>query len=544
MLTVLISLHFAVWATGLKKTDMGKRLSKISLKWRLFGYFSVFIIVLLGILWICQTVLLDTIYRQIKTDSLKRCVNEIAYAIKDENYYDNLEELARSYDVSIKIVDTDYETIYSYAVSPTNIVNRISPAELFILCNRAQRNNGTYVQVYQQYVKETIMERRQRARTEETGQTIEPSKYFDTQSDTPKHESEPFKRGEPPIFISTDVLLNLISTRVAALHDGTSCYIVVDSVITPVNATVRTLVIMLLYITVFTVIIALIIAFVMARRIANPIIKMNKSAKRLAKGDYQVRFDSRGYKEIEQLNETMNYAATELSRADELRRELIANVSHDLRTPLTMIIGYSEVMRDIPGENSPENMQVVIDEATRLSSLVNDLLDISRLQAGTVGITKEEYNLTQSIRKIISRFDKLTESDGYNISFEHSSEIYINADENRISQVIYNLIINAINYTGQDKNVRVIQSKTGNGAVRIEIKDSGVGISKEELPYIWDRYYRVDKTHKRAQMGTGLGLSIVKTILESHGAVYGVDSTVGKGSTFWFELQECIKKSE
>lgn len=523
---------------------MRKKLSRVSLKWRLFGYFSVFTVVLLGILWICQTVLLDTIYRQIKTDSLKKCVNEIAYALKEDVFYDTVEELARSYDVSVKIVDTDYETIYSYAVSPTNIVNRISPAELFILCNRAQRNNGTYVQVYQQYIKETIRERRERERTEDVFRRNVQQGEFDPESNAAKNENEPFKRGEPPIFISTDILLNLISTRVANMADGTQCYIVVDSVITPVNATVRTLVIMLQYISLFTIIIALVIAFVMARRISKPIIKMNKNAKRLAKGDYTIRFDSRGYKEIEQLNETMNYAATELSRAEELRRELIANVSHDLRTPLTMIIGYSEVMRDIPGENSPENMQVVIDEATRLSSLVTDLLDISRLQAGTTKINKEEYNLTESIRNIISRFDKLTESDGYNISFEHDFDIYVNADENRISQVIYNLIINAINYTGSDKNVQVIQRKTQNGAVRIEVKDSGDGISKEELPYIWDRYYRVDKTHKRAQMGTGLGLSIVKTVLETHGAIYGVDSTVGAGSTFWFELSECISKSD
>ena len=232
----------------------------------------------------------------------------------------------------------------------------------------------------------------------------------------------------------------------------------------------------------------------------------------------------------------MNFAAKELSKADELRNELIANVSHDLRTPLTMIVGYSEVMRDIPGENSPENVQVIIDEATRLSSLVNDLLDISRLQSGTSKITRGEYNITDSIHRIISRFDKLKENEGYIITFDADEDVYINADENRLSQVIYNLITNAINYTSRDKRVNVRQKVSGD-TVRIEITDNGEGIAKEDLPYIWDRYYRVDKTHKRAQMGTGLGLSIVKTVLESHGAVYGVDSTIGVGSTFWFELE-------
>ncbi len=503
--------------------------SKVSLKWRLFGYFAIFTVILLGILWVCQTLLLDTIYRRIKTDSLKKCVNEMAYVIKSEDYYASIEELARDYDVSVKIVNANYETKFSYAVSPTNIISRISPAETFILCNRAHRNGGTYVQVYQQRFGANV-------KGSEGGFSgaLQDGQYSSSQSpDAGTYEE--FTRGDAPLFAGTDVLLNLISTRVASFSDESECYIIVDSVITPVNATVRTLVVMLLYISVFTIIIALIIAFLLARRISNPIIKMNKNAKRLAKGDFATRFDSSGYAEIEQLNETMNYAAIELSKAEELRRELIANVSHDLRTPLTMIIGYSEVMRDIPGENSPENVQVIIDEATRLSSLVTDLLDISRLQSGNSKIDKNEYNLTGSVRDIIARFDKLKENEGYKIQFENDGDAFVFADENRISQAIYNLIINAINYTGEDKTVKVLQ-KTSGGKIRLEISDSGDGIPKEELPYIWDRYYRVDKAHKRAQMGTGLGLSIVKTVLESHGAVYGVDSTPGAGSTFWFEL--------
>lgn len=506
--------------------NMKKRRSKISLKLRLFAYFSVFTVILLAILWICQTLLLDSIYRQIKTDSLKKCVNEMAYQTKQEDYESSIEEIARAYDVNVKIVDSNYNSVYEFAVSPTNVVTRISGTDIFMLCERAEENGGSYVQTFQQFGAENYSEGRGSVQ------------YYGNGADTSTKNSNArygFTRGEPPVFASTNVLLNLISTRAALLPDGTGCYIIVDSVITPVNATVRTLVVMLMYISIFTVIFAMALAFLLAKRIANPIIAMNQTAKRLAKGDYGVTFDSRGYTEIEQLNDTMNFAAKELSKADELRNELIANVSHDLRTPLTMIVGYSEVMRDIPGENSPENVQVIIDEATRLSSLVNDLLDISRLQSGTSKITRGEYNITDSIHRIISRFDKLKENEGYIITFDADEDVYINADENRLSQVIYNLIINAINYTSRDKRVNVRQKVSGD-TVRIEITDNGEGIAKEDLPYIWDRYYRVDKTHKRAQMGTGLGLSIVKTVLESHGAVYGVDSTIGVGSTFWFEL--------
>ena len=193
-------------------------------------------------------------------------------------------------------------------------------------------------------------------------------------------------------------------------------------------------------------------------------------------------------------------------------------------------------MRDIPGENSPENVQVIIDEATRLTTLVNDLLDLSKLQSGVSEICKEEFDITQNIIAILKRFSKLTEQDGYVIRFEYRDDAIVFADEYKIYQVIYNLIINAINYAGDDKTVIVRQIVHGN-VVRIEVEDHGNGIAKEELDNIWDRYYKVDKNHKRAVQGTGLGLSIVQNILELHDTKYGVHSVLGKGSTFWFELK-------
>ena len=204
-------------------------------------------------------------------------------------------------------------------------------------------------------------------------------------------------------------------------------------------------------------------------------------------------------------------------------------------TPLTMITGYGEVMRDLPGENTPENIQIIIDEATRLSTLVNDLLDLSKIQSGSIQPEKSEFCLTDSIKNIFTRYAKLKEQDGYNILFESDEDVYIFADELKISQVIYNLVNNAVNYVGEDKTVIVTQKVNGK-KVLIEVTDHGDGIPPEKLEYIWDRYYKVDKEHKRGVIGTGLGLSIVKGILDSHKARYGVRSTLGKGSTFWFEL--------
>ena len=201
-----------------------------------------------------------------------------------------------------------------------------------------------------------------------------------------------------------------------------------------------------------------------------------------------------------------------------------------------MITGYGEVMRDLPGENTPENIQIIIDEASRLSTLVNDLLDLSKLQSGAIKVEKRRFCLTDSVKDIFKRYSKLIEQDGYNITFDYTENVCVMADELRISQVIYNLVNNAVNHCGDDKTVIVTQRLMKNGTVRIEVTDHGEGIPADKLEYIWDRYYKVDKEHKRGVIGTGLGLSIVKSILDSHNAHYGVKSTLGKGSTFWFEI--------
>ncbi|MFR9208095.1 MAG: sensor histidine kinase, partial [Lachnospiraceae bacterium] len=194
-----------------------------------------------------------------------------------------------------------------------------------------------------------------------------------------------------------------------------------------------------------------------------------------------------------------------------------------------------EVMRDIPGEQTPENVQVIIDEATRLTTLVNDLLDISKLQSGVQTLNQEVYNFTQEVDEILKRYAKLIEQNQYSIDFEFDKEVKVFADKSKIDQVIYNLINNAVNYTGADKKVLIRQIANEN-TVRLEVTDTGAGIEPEQLKYIWDRYYKLDKNHKRAQIGTGLGLSIVRGVMELHNGKYGVISDVGRGSTFWFEL--------
>lgn len=307
----------------------------------------------------------------------------------------------------------------------------------------------------------------------------------------------------------------------------------------PVNATTSILRTQLLYVTILALLLGFVIAYFISKKLSKPISQITRSAAELAAGNYEVRFRKGEYAEIDKLAETLNYTARELSRVENLRRELIANISHDFRTPLTMIKSYSEMIRDISGENKEKrekHLRVIIEESDRLTLLVNDILELSLVQAGEEKARFENINLSDITRKTLSRFEPLAEKEGYIIKSTIGSDLYVFADGLRMEQVLYNLIGNAVNYIGDDKTIEVSLSDRGS-RVRFEVRDFGAGIPKDEIPYIWERYYRV-KTHRRAALGTGLGLSIVKGILELHKAGYGVESSVGQGSRFWFEINK------
>lgn len=466
-----------------------ERFKCISIKWRIFAYFAGFTAIILILLWVFQIVFLDYFYKTIKTSEIKSSAQTIVNNIDSDDFTTILENIAQSGQLSIVVSSEDGKVIAAESSLPNSIINRLDLVQAFTM---TETQGGTH------YEQETTRSRQQPELSHGGGEKME----------------------------------SIIYARIAAKSDGTKLMILLNSTISPVDATVNTLRIQLMCITVIMLILALLLALFLSKRISKPIIKINSSAKLLGTGDYNVIFDESGYKEISELGQTLNYAAKELIKTEALRKDLIANISHDLRTPLTMITGYSEVMRDLPGENTPENVQIIIDESTRLSSLVNDVLDISKLQSGTQIANKVDFNLTQSIRSILERYTKFTD---YNITFHADEDVMVNADELKISQVVYNLVNNAITYTGTDKVVEITQ-QVANGKVKISVRDTGEGIPQDKLNDIWDRYYKVDKAHKRAQIGTGLGLSIVKTILDMHGGAYGVQSQEGSGSIFWFVL--------
>lgn len=479
---------------------MKLNINKLRLKWRIFAFIFGFCTLLLVILWFFQIVFLGSFYRGIKEMEIKNDVKTIGNNIDNKNLSDLITNISGDGEVYIEISSLEGTNI----LSSTNTKYKISLKDKIDMISKAKSNNNEF---YQHII------------------------------NAPPKEPEGNKNfvGElPPTNMQPTQ--SLVYIKLVEDSSGKTFAIIINAVISPLNATVTTLRYQLYVVTGIMLLLSVLIALIIAKRISKPIEEINKSAKQLASGNYNIHFNGKGFLEIGELSDTLNTAATELNKVEVLRRELLANISHDLRTPLSLIYSYAEMIHDFPDEVTPDQTQIIMDETQRLKTLVNDVLDISKLESGIQGLSLKKYNLTKSVKNTAERVGELVKNNGYCISFIYEKEVFIYTDETRITQVLYNLLINAINYTGEDKRI-ILRQRVTNETVKIEVTDTGEGIAPENLPYIWDRYYKIDKKHKRAIMGTGLGLSIVKKVIELHGGNYGVESQVGKGSTFWFELK-------
>ena len=487
------------------RSRLGQWLDGLGIRWHIFGYLIAFVAVMLVLLWVFQILLLDPFYRAIRTRAIQNTAQSIARRIDDEDLSTQLDNLTQQPDIYVRIFDQNGNSVYNSFSGPQSMIHGMSKEQAAGFYQAAVENGGTVLKLFRKDFPNP----------------------FDDGFHPPKGES----RGAGDAGFTTLMVYGQLVTA----QDGRTLLILLSSALTPVNTTVETLKVQFLCLAAILLALSAAIAILLSRRIGGPLVSLNRSAAVLATGKYDVTFDGRGYREVSELSSTLTYAAQELSKVEGLRQELIANVSHDLRTPLTMIAGYSEVMRDIPGENTPENIQIIIDETQRLTGLVNDMLDLAKLQAGSQTLSPQPLSLTGMVEEVLGRYQRLIEREGYVITFSHGEEAMVSGDPSKLTQVVYNLINNAINYTGPDKTVRVEQ-EAADGWVTLSVLDSGPGIDPAHQPYIWERYYKVDKAHKRAAIGTGLGLSIVKGVVELHHGRYGVESSPGSGSRFWFSL--------
>ena len=287
---------------------------------------------------------------------------------------------------------------------------------------------------------------------------------------------------------------------------------------------------------------SIVASWLFSRWFTKPLTKLSHATRQLAEGDYSVRVNVPETDEIGLLAADFNHMAGEVSRAAQLQRDLLANVSHDLRTPLTLIKGYAETVRDLTGDDPDKRtaqLDVIVDETDRLSGLVNSVMELSKMSSGTDKPEKVRFDLSQLCEEVAQRYEAVCAQNGYTLTLElpqPETDCTVCADPAMMERVLHNLLGNAMHHIGPD-NVFILRvNAPEKGTVRVEVADHGAGIAKEDLPYIFDRYYR--SRSDAGKVGTGLGLSITKAILQSHGFRFGVNSTLGEGSCFWFEAKD------
>ena len=456
---------------------------KNNLKNTLLKYFLLFSITILSILWILQAILFQSFYKEQKMNDVYYVSSKLKNYKNNSNFYQEISSLAIDKGVCIEINDNNYDLLYqSNYMGKGCIYNK----------------ETTYSYKFDFITNNKIDE-----------------KYFIKNN---KYKNETF---------------------IYALRLNNGEYAFINTSIEPIDGTVFLIRKELIVITIIVLILSYIMAYYLSNHISRPIKNMSDKARILATGNFDVEFlDNSKILEIEELSQSLNYAKNELNSMDEMKRDLLANVSHDLKTPLTLIKGTAEMLEDLHKDNPEKrssDVQTIIEEVDRLTNLVNDILDLSKMSSIQEELMIEDFDLITLIQSILKRYDVLKEIEKYEFIFHYPKEsIMIHADKKKMEQVIYNLINNAIQYTGDNNTIYIdiIIDKD----ILVKIRDTGKGIDDKEIPFIWDKYYKNKKKHKRNLVGTGLGLSIVKKILDQHHFSYGVESTKNQGTTFYFSI--------
>lgn len=464
-----------------------EKLKISNLRNKVWLYLIVFSSAILAFLWFFQIIFLNSYYEWVKTNEIGEIANKIANNYNSDDFEDTLNSIAYTKGVCIELIYNSNE-IYS-----ANTVN--------IGCVGGQSNDINYMK----YKKEII----------NSGKDKKIYKLINSR------------------FNNKIIMYGLKLDN--------DYYVIVNASLEPLDSTISILASQMIYVTIVVFILSFLISYYVSKNISKPIINLNEVAKKMAKGDHNINYDTNtDIKELNSLATTLNAANKELAKTDELRRELMSNVSHDLKTPLTMIKAYAEMVRDLTYNNKEKresNLNTIIEETDRLNLLVNDMLDLSKIQSNVVELNLERFDLNKLIETVIERFSYLEETEGYIFEYHSISNAMVEADKRKIEQVIYNIIGNATNYVGKDKKVIVNLIEEKNN-YKVEVIDHGPGINKDELDLIWDKYYRIDKKYKRNTIGTGLGLSIVKNIFEMHKIKYGVNSKKKEGTIFYFEIKK------
>ena len=276
-------------------------------------------------------------------------------------------------------------------------------------------------------------------------------------------------------------------------------------------------------------------------KMTKPITDMNQIVRRYSKGEFDLRVeDDGGDDEVSQLGKSFNTMADGLNTLEEARRSFVANVSHELRSPLTSMRGFLEAMQDgtIPVEEQGKYLDIVINENRRMTAMVNDLLDLARIESGQVLLKTEAFDINELMMRTLLTFEARVDAKKLEVELDiGDKKLMVDADSSQIAQVLRNLIDNAIKFTPDGGSLR-LSAKADKKQAVISVRDSGKGIDKESIPHLFERFYKAEKAHTPGESaGTGLGLAIVKRIIDQHDQEITVQSQPGKGTCFTFTLK-------
>lgn len=345
-------------------------------------------------------------------------------------------------------------------------------------------------------------------------------------------------RGNNPYF-NTDVLSVGIPFKGS---QNISRAIMIHAPLNPLADELKRLQMLTIYTAVGGIILAALLSLFFSRLLSKPLVKMNKAALAMASGDYQQRVDIQTNDEIGLLANSLNTLAcrlqekiSQLERQEQIRREFVTNVAHEIKTPLAVMQGFTETMIDglVKTEKErDEYLQNILDEINRLKRLVYEVLDLKRMEEGHFDFDQEPCDLREIIDRVQRKLTQLTVEKGLRLEISMEKKLpFVTCNSDRIERVLINLIANAIRHTSTGGKIALWVTTKAN-QVHLRISDTGEGIAPEDLPMIWERFYKGDKSRTRTQGGTGLGLAIAKRIIEGHGGQINVESKLNEGTTF------------
>ncbi|MBE6656521.1 MAG: HAMP domain-containing protein [Ruminococcaceae bacterium] len=348
--------------------------------------------------------------------------------------------------------------------------------------------------------------------------------------------------GEP--YRQTETVKALGGTHIVyitPLVDGTGRYLgcvyaatSIESVEQITKATTQTVVMACLWVMLGV----LVAVYFITERHVDPIRRMSRAAHGYAKGDFSERVESVGGDEIAELSAALNYMAGELESLEQKRNRFISDVSHELRSPMTSMLGFVEAVADgsLPPERQKHYLSLVAEEIKRLSRLVADLLDVSRLEMGERKMNFAKYDLADNAATVLISLEQRINEKKLDVSFEaEEDKMFVSADADAMYRVLYNLIENAVKFSREGGKLAIALERT-EGRVRLSVYNEGIGISEEDLPNVFDRFYKSDKSRGEDKKGVGLGLYFVKTIVTAHGGDIRAESTEGVDTRFTMEL--------